>query len=181
MSYARLVYPYRRGTSTENIKVIVEHPNGQSPYVTDLTTAKEEHRVEADKGEGGFTYKVCFQSFQAKERKARVEVRDERVFTQRAIPFDGALLLLSVTGGVDVQELRCSRTAMFKTYESVDVSVKPWTASRCSVGHVHGSCRLLSSDFGVDADIPHSMASHPKRNRYGAGFSRSPSTKILRG
>ena len=32
-------------------------------------------RVEADKGEGGFTYRVCFESKQAKGQRTRVEVR----------------------------------------------------------------------------------------------------------
>lgn len=81
---ARLIFAYRRDRSTENIKVIVEHPNGQRPYVTDLTTKKESHLVESDKGEGGSTYRVCFESSQPKGSITRVEVRDEMVFLHRA-------------------------------------------------------------------------------------------------
>lgn len=65
-----------RGTSTDKITVIVEHPNGEDDYVTNLTTEREEHRVEAAKGEGGSTYRVCFQNSQSKGRSTRVEVRE---------------------------------------------------------------------------------------------------------
>jgi len=66
-----------RGTSIDDIKVVVEHPNGIEPYVTFLTEKNEEHRVESDQGEGGYTYKVCFQSLQPTGSRTRVEVRDQ--------------------------------------------------------------------------------------------------------
>jgi len=67
-----------RGTSIDDIKVVVEHPNGIEPYVTFLTEKNEEHRVESDQGEGGYTYKVCFQSLQPTGSRTRVEVRDQQ-------------------------------------------------------------------------------------------------------
>lgn len=67
-----------RDTSTDNVKVIVEHPNGMEPYITTLTTKGEDHLVESDQGEGGYAYRVCFQSSQPTGRSTRVEVRVER-------------------------------------------------------------------------------------------------------
>lgn len=50
--------------------------------------------VEADKGEGGFTYTVCFESKQAKGQRARVEVRDEEgVPSFLTVPLDDDPLL----------------------------------------------------------------------------------------
>lgn len=70
-----------RGTSIDNIEVIVEHPNGNPPHIETLTTEKKQHLVKADLGEGGFTYRVCFQSKQAKGQRTRVEVRDKEGIT----------------------------------------------------------------------------------------------------
>lgn len=104
-----LAYRIRRGTSTENIKVIVEHPNGERPHVATLTTEKEEHRVEADRGEGGFTYKVCFTSSQPKGRSTRVEVRDERVFlhcvSERPISFLCSLVLVFIFDNYEKRDM----------------------------------------------------------------------------
>ncbi len=57
----------------------MEHPHGIEPYVTFLKEEGEEHRVESDQGEGGYTYKVCFQSQQPTGSQTRVEVRDQQI------------------------------------------------------------------------------------------------------
>lgn len=56
--------------------MIVEHPNGEKPYVTVLTLKGEQHVVESERGEGGGTYRVCFKNTQPKGSSARVEVRE---------------------------------------------------------------------------------------------------------
>lgn len=91
-----------RGTSIDNIEVIVEHPNGNPPHIETLTTEKKQHLVKADLGEGGFTYRVCFQSKQAKGQRTRVEVRDKEGITllPTAVPLDDDLLVQSVAAGV---------------------------------------------------------------------------------
>lgn len=57
----------------DKVKVILEHPNGEEPFIAELTEEEQSHRV--DKGEGGGTYRVCFQNLKPKGRSTRVEVR----------------------------------------------------------------------------------------------------------
>ncbi|CAN0093816.1 unnamed protein product [Scytosiphon promiscuus] len=68
-----------KGTRTDKVQVIVEHPNGEKPYVTTLTLKGEEHRVQSDKGEGGGTYRVCFKNTQPAGSSARVELMETTV------------------------------------------------------------------------------------------------------
>lgn len=60
-----------RGRAVDKMKVSVAHPNGEVHYA-DLSTTEEEHHVV--KGEGGGTYRVCFQNLQPKASTGRVEV-----------------------------------------------------------------------------------------------------------
>ncbi|CBJ28791.1 Transmembrane emp24 domain-containing protein 10 precursor [Ectocarpus siliculosus] len=60
------------GPFVDKVKVILEHPNGEEPFIAELTEKEQFHRV--DKGEGGGTYRVCFHNLKTKGRSTRVEL-----------------------------------------------------------------------------------------------------------
>lgn len=69
------------GPFLDKVKVILEHPNGEEPFIAELTEDGQSHRV--DKGEGGGTYRVCFHNLKTKGRSTRVEVRGRGRQTER--------------------------------------------------------------------------------------------------
>ncbi|CAN0442874.1 unnamed protein product, partial [Ectocarpus sp. 8 AP-2014] len=60
------------GPFVDKVKVILEHPNGEEPFIAELTEKSQSHRV--DKGEGGGTYRVCFHNLKTKGEITRVEL-----------------------------------------------------------------------------------------------------------